>query len=58
MIIADLVRALNDLLDLQANLCGLGEASTVNVKDVVQGRAVRPVEEVIPDDIQPELEAS
>jgi hypothetical protein len=55
MIIADLVRALNDLLDLQANMCGMGQSSLVNVTEVVQGRSVRPVEEVIGDDTQPEL---
>lgn len=43
-IIADLVRALDDMLDLQANMCGMGQSSTVNVRKVVQGRVVRPVE--------------
>lgn len=46
-IIADLVRALDDRLDLQANMCSMGKSKTVNVKKIVRGRAVQPVEEPV-----------
>jgi hypothetical protein len=40
-IIADLVCALGDMLDLQANMCSMGESRTVNVKKAVKARTVR-----------------
>ena len=46
--IADLVRALDDMLSLQANMCSIGKSKTVNVKKVVKGRSVRQVEEATP----------
>ena len=44
MIMADLVRAMDDMLDLQGNLCGQGQPGTIkNVKAAVKGRSVQPV---------------
>jgi hypothetical protein len=44
MVMADLVRAMDDMLDLQGNLCGHGQPGTIqNVKAEVEGRSVQPV---------------
>ena len=41
-IVADLVRALDNMLDLQATMCS-GQSTKVNVNKAVKGRRVRPV---------------
>jgi hypothetical protein len=43
MVIADLVRALNDMLGLQPNLCPGGRAKKINVKQVIKGKKIQPV---------------
>lgn len=42
--LADLVRALDNMLDLQGNLCGMGHPGTIeDVKAEIKGRSVQPV---------------
>ena len=43
-IVADLVRALDDLLDMQGTLCPFGQARSVNVKRLLAGRGVQLVD--------------
>jgi hypothetical protein len=46
LVIADLVRALDDLLDMQGTMCPFGQARHVNVKRALAGRRARAREAV------------
>ena len=46
VVVADLVRALDDLLDVQGTMCPFGQARRVNVKRALAGRRVRAVDAV------------
>ena len=43
-IVADLVRALDDVLDMQGTLCPFGQARIVDVKQLLAGRRVQLVD--------------